>query len=101
MINKKQIKICPIDNRPCDIKILPHDTGEWVSGKCRKGGFSEEDATFPECEKHLHNRRFNLEDDDDRTDIGHDADKSSRPEYRKKKTLSKPKRKVIKKCKCK
>jgi hypothetical protein len=82
--DKKYIKICPIDNRPCDIKILPHDIGKWVSGKCRQGGFSEEDATFPECEKHLHNRRFNLEDND--------VDRKKKP------SKAKPKRKI---CKCK
>jgi hypothetical protein len=52
---------------------------------------------------YLPERRFRQDDDDDRTDIGHDPDKM-RPEYRKKKSSKsktrKPK-KVVKKCKCK
>jgi len=41
---------CPLDSGPCNAKYSPYEVGEWASGSCRHGGWSEEDNTMPQCE---------------------------------------------------
>jgi len=84
MDRKKYAVECPIDNKPCDMKIYKRNIKGLTSGKCRHGEFGEETATFPACEKYLSDPIFNPEDKYDNR--------------KKQPSKAKPKRKI---CRCK
>jgi hypothetical protein len=103
IVSKRKRRTCLLDNRPCDAKNDPRNIGDWISGACRHGGYSEEDNSQPECERMSPRERMlalGIKPKDDQ-EVSEEYMDSRFMDRKKKSAKSKSKRKPVKKCKCK